>query len=145
MRGRGDGVSGQSAHRDCQTAPPSRRFENLLGNCQSHSCNRRSRWVLQARTHVATGLYFHSRTRSMLMKLRKVLTSRGYLTTVMREIPFSLIQFPLWEALKRTWARRKGAQVDPLQSATCGALVMSQLHHARIQQIIKIYHCVNNY
>ena len=71
----------------------------------------------------------------MLMKLRTVLTSRGYLTTVMREIPFSLIQFPLWEALKRTWARRKGAQVDPLQSATCGALVMSQLHHAELGKI----------
>jgi len=48
---------------------------------------------------------------------------RGYGTTVMREIPFSLIQFPLWEALKAGWGRYQGGVgVDPLQSAGCGAL-----------------------
>lgn len=47
---------------------------------------------------------------------------RGYLTTVLREIPFSLIQFPLWEALKRSWSRKQNKSVDPIQSAACGAL-----------------------
>jgi len=47
---------------------------------------------------------------------------RGYLTTVLREIPFSLIQFPLWEWLKRSWSNRQQRPVDPLQSAACGAL-----------------------
>ena len=47
---------------------------------------------------------------------------RGYVTTVLREIPFSLIQFPIWEGLKRFWSRRQGKKVDPLQAAACGAL-----------------------
>ncbi len=38
---------------------------------------------------------------------------RGYLTTVAREIPFSLIQFPLWEALKSKWAEVTGRQPQP--------------------------------
>ena len=28
----------------------------------------------------------------------------GYMTTVLREIPFSFIQFPIWEGLKAKWA-----------------------------------------
>ena len=38
---------------------------------------------------------------------------RGYLTTVIREIPFSLIQFPLWEGLKKQWAVVTGHQPKP--------------------------------
>ena len=38
---------------------------------------------------------------------------RGYLTTVAREIPFSLIQFPLWEELKRRWTEVTGRQPQP--------------------------------
>ena len=37
---------------------------------------------------------------------------RGYLTTVAREIPFSLIQFPLWEWLKIRTSGFRGR--DPL-------------------------------
>ncbi len=48
---------------------------------------------------------------------------RGYRTTVMREVPFSLIQMPLWEWMKTTWASKSQAkQITPIQSALCGAL-----------------------
>ena len=48
---------------------------------------------------------------------------RGYSTTVLREVPFSLIQMPLWEWLKKYYARYTGQdQVTPGQSALCGAL-----------------------
>ncbi len=48
---------------------------------------------------------------------------RGYLTTVLREIPFSLIQFPLWEWLKMSVAERNGAEsATPAQASACGAL-----------------------
>ena len=48
---------------------------------------------------------------------------RGYSTTVLREVPFSLIQMPLWEWLKRSWAKyNKQEQVSPGQSAICGAI-----------------------
>ena len=48
---------------------------------------------------------------------------RGYLTTVLREIPFSTIQFPLWEFLKSRWAEQQGVvSVAAWQSSVCGAL-----------------------
>ncbi|CAM4575751.1 mitochondrial S-adenosylmethionine carrier protein isoform X2 [Lepidochelys kempii] len=46
---------------------------------------------------------------------------RGYKSTVLREIPFSLVQFPVWEALKDLWSWKQGHVVDSWQSATCGA------------------------
>ena len=48
---------------------------------------------------------------------------RGYTTTVLREVPFSLIEMPLWEWLKQTWAQKSNVEkVTPVQSAACGAL-----------------------
>ncbi|XP_013369175.1 PREDICTED: S-adenosylmethionine mitochondrial carrier protein isoform X3 [Chinchilla lanigera] len=46
---------------------------------------------------------------------------RGYTSTVLREIPFSLVQFPLWEYLKALWSWRQDHAVDSWQSAVCGA------------------------
>lgn len=69
---------------------------------------------------------FHS---SSSYILRSILTSegiaglyRGYLTTVLREIPFSFIQFPLWEGMKSFWSEKQGRPVSPWQSSVCGAL-----------------------
>ena len=47
---------------------------------------------------------------------------RGYFSTVVREIPFSFIQFPLWEYLKKIWSERQRKPVNPWQSSLCGAL-----------------------
>ncbi|XP_013785216.1 S-adenosylmethionine mitochondrial carrier protein-like isoform X2 [Limulus polyphemus] len=47
---------------------------------------------------------------------------RGYLSTVIREIPFSLIQFPLWEVFKKVWSAHRGQYVDSWQSSVCGAI-----------------------
>uniref|UniRef100_A0A4W3HX10 Mitochondrial S-adenosylmethionine carrier protein n=1 Tax=Callorhinchus milii TaxID=7868 RepID=A0A4W3HX10_CALMI len=46
---------------------------------------------------------------------------RGYGSTVLREIPFSLIQLPLWESLKVLWSRKQNHVVNSWQSAVCGA------------------------
>ncbi|XP_040215125.1 S-adenosylmethionine mitochondrial carrier protein [Rana temporaria] len=46
---------------------------------------------------------------------------RGYKSTVLREIPFSLVQFPLWEYLKDLWSWKRGRTLDSWQSAVCGA------------------------
>lgn len=46
---------------------------------------------------------------------------RGYGSTVLREIPFSLVQFPLWEYLKTLWSWRQGHTLYSWQSAVCGA------------------------
>uniref|UniRef100_A0A5K3F7M8 S-adenosylmethionine mitochondrial carrier protein n=1 Tax=Mesocestoides corti TaxID=53468 RepID=A0A5K3F7M8_MESCO len=58
---------------------------------------------------------------------------RGYLSTILRELPFSLIQYPVWEALKRlmerynrTSHRQPGvdgaSSLTKVQFALCGAL-----------------------
>ncbi|CAI5688628.1 mitochondrial S-adenosylmethionine carrier protein [Oreochromis niloticus] len=47
---------------------------------------------------------------------------RGYGSTVLREIPFSLVQFPLWEYLKTLWSSRQGHTLYSWQSAVCGAV-----------------------
>ena len=46
---------------------------------------------------------------------------RGYVTTVMREIPFSLIQFPIWEKLKSVWKNKQSHDIEAWQSAVCGS------------------------
>ncbi len=40
---------------------------------------------------------------------------RGYLSTIMREIPFSLIQFPVWEHFKIVWSQKQNRSVSPFQ------------------------------
>lgn len=52
----------------------------------------------------------------------------GYLTTVMREVPFSMIQFPIWEAMKVKvgwFMDRPNQVVMPWESAACGSLAGS--------------------
>jgi len=47
---------------------------------------------------------------------------RGYGITLMREIPFAMIQFPLYEKAKLWWGEKKGSPVNPLQAAFCGSV-----------------------
>jgi len=47
---------------------------------------------------------------------------RGYGITLLREIPFAMIQFPLYEKLKSMWGDRQGFAATPLQAACCGSL-----------------------
>ena len=47
---------------------------------------------------------------------------RGSLPTMAREIPFSMVQLPLWEWLKLQWARHTGEAPGPGEAALCGAV-----------------------
>lgn len=47
---------------------------------------------------------------------------RGYGITLMREIPFAMIQFPLYEKAKSWWSEKKGSPVNPFQAAMCGSV-----------------------
>lgn len=48
---------------------------------------------------------------------------RGWGITVMREVPFTVIQFPLWEAMKRWRCRRTGkSQVSGLEGGVLGSV-----------------------
>nr|XP_025740497.1 S-adenosylmethionine mitochondrial carrier protein isoform X3 [Callorhinus ursinus] len=75
---------------------------------------------------------WHTDSSSYLMPVKHMLAAsagevgiqglyRGYKSTVLREIPFSLVQFPLWESLKALWSWRQDHVVDCWQSAVCGA------------------------
>lgn len=49
---------------------------------------------------------------------------RGFGITLMREVPFAIIQFPLYEEFKVVWANewRGGTPVTPVQAAACGSV-----------------------
>ena len=47
---------------------------------------------------------------------------RGYGITLLREIPFAMIQFPLYESSKVSWSRYQQSPVSPLQAAACGSI-----------------------
>jgi solute carrier family 25 S-adenosylmethionine transporter 26 len=48
---------------------------------------------------------------------------RGFGITIMREIPFTMIQFPLYEAMKRWRANRTGrVKVNAFEAAVCGCI-----------------------
>jgi len=48
---------------------------------------------------------------------------RGFGITVMREMPFTMIQFPIYEAMKRWQARQTGkTKVNALEAAVCGSI-----------------------
>mmetsp|Transcript_44646 Transcript_44646/g.128114 ORF Transcript_44646/g.128114 Transcript_44646/m.128114 type:complete len:276 (+) Transcript_44646:60-887(+) len=46
----------------------------------------------------------------------------GYGTMVAREIPFAFIQFPIYEAFKKTWKEWQGHDTNPVQGAACGSV-----------------------
>ena len=48
---------------------------------------------------------------------------RGWNITLLREVPFTVIQFPLWEAMKESWrTSQEAGQVSALASAIFGSL-----------------------
>lgn len=47
---------------------------------------------------------------------------RGYGITLLREVPFAFIQFPLYERLKVEWSTIQNYDASPIQSATCGSI-----------------------
>lgn len=48
---------------------------------------------------------------------------RGYGSTIMREIPFTTIEFPLYEALKAEWAEKTNVKyLSPGKDAVCGSI-----------------------
>ncbi|CAB4252781.1 similar to Saccharomyces cerevisiae YNL003C PET8 S-adenosylmethionine transporter of the mitochondrial inner membrane, member of the mitochondrial carrier family [Maudiozyma barnettii] len=48
---------------------------------------------------------------------------RGWSTTIMREIPFTCIQFPLYEYMKKRWKTAEGSEILlPWKGAICGSI-----------------------
>ncbi|CAK9808406.1 S-adenosylmethionine mitochondrial carrier protein [Anthophora quadrimaculata] len=47
---------------------------------------------------------------------------RGYGSTVIRDLPFGLIQMPLWEYFKLCWKKNKNCECTPVEGAICGSV-----------------------
>jgi len=48
---------------------------------------------------------------------------RGWSVTIMREVPFTVIQFPLWESMKEYRRRKSGRDnITPFESALFGSI-----------------------
>lgn len=48
---------------------------------------------------------------------------QGFWTTVLRDAPYSIIQFPLWEYFKMNFRKmRDGKEPSPSEGALCGAV-----------------------
>ncbi|XP_011356774.1 S-adenosylmethionine mitochondrial carrier protein isoform X2 [Pteropus vampyrus] len=60
--------------------------------------------------------FLHTDSSSYLMPAKHMLAASAG-----EVIPFSLVQFPLWESLKALWSWRQDHVVDSWQSAVCGA------------------------
>ncbi|XP_005860858.1 S-adenosylmethionine mitochondrial carrier protein isoform X5 [Myotis lucifugus] len=60
--------------------------------------------------------FLHTDSSSHLMPVKHMLAASAG-----EVIPFSLVQFPLWESLKALWSWRQDHVVESWQSAVCGA------------------------
>ncbi|XP_071172091.1 LOW QUALITY PROTEIN: mitochondrial S-adenosylmethionine carrier protein-like [Mytilus edulis] len=78
--------------------------------------------VIKQRAQVFTNTSSYSVLRNTLQSEGFRGLYRGYLSTVIREVPFSFMQFPMWEYFKILWSREQGKPVDPWQSSICGAV-----------------------
>lgn len=47
---------------------------------------------------------------------------RGFGSTVLRDVPFSAIQFPIWEFLKTQWRTSSQRDISPSEVSLCGAV-----------------------
>lgn len=47
---------------------------------------------------------------------------RGFWTTVMRDVPFSMLQLPIWEYLKQEYKIFTGKPLTTLEVAFCGSI-----------------------
>ena len=54
---------------------------------------------------------------------------RGWGSTLVREIPFSALQFPLWESLKIWYGQQAGRPLYPVEGAACGAVAGAFFSH----------------
>lgn len=81
--------------------------------------------VIKTRMQTST---YGDRARSSLSSARLVWNNeglggfyRGFGTTIMREIPFTSLQFPLYELLKVQLAQKLGRKIHAHEAAVCGS------------------------
>jgi len=97
------------------------------------SCGELSSCIIRVPTEVVKQRTQALAHHSSLSALKEVLAARnesvfrglyrGFGITIMREIPFTMIQFPLYEAMKRWRAKRVGKpKVNAFEAALAGSI-----------------------
>ena len=112
LMGKGEGRGGESVHHHMVAASVAETFA-----CLVRVPTENVKQKLQAGLFSSTG----EAVRSLGKKPSSFYA--GYGTTIMREIPFSLIQFPLWEWSKLKFITKDDSpSVAALKSALCGSI-----------------------
>ncbi|CAF4543748.1 unnamed protein product [Rotaria socialis] len=78
--------------------------------------------VIKQRAQVNRNLRLSTIVRSCLRDEGLSGLYRGYFATLAREIPFSMIQYPLWEFFKEYQSIKQAYPVSPWQGALCGSI-----------------------
>ena len=76
--------------------------------------------VVKQRAQINTGISSFAVFRHCLENEGWMGLYRGFKSTIMREIPFSVIQFPLWEFFKSSLSNHQESDLSSLQSGGCG-------------------------
>ncbi|CAF1579771.1 unnamed protein product [Rotaria magnacalcarata] len=78
--------------------------------------------VIKQRAQVNRNIRLSTIVRSCLRNEGLSGLYRGYFATLAREIPFSMIQYPLWEFFKEYQSIKQAYPVSPWQGALCGSI-----------------------
>ncbi|KAJ3383755.1 hypothetical protein HDU92_003949 [Lobulomyces angularis] len=73
------------------------------------------------KSRMQTGVYKNLKDAVIDVKNKKEFY-RGFYMTLFRDIPFSVLQFCLWEDLKKSYSKYKLRKIKPWESAICGSL-----------------------
>jgi solute carrier family 25 (mitochondrial S-adenosylmethionine transporter), member 26 len=106
---------------------------NALTHMTAASCGELAACMVRVPTEVVKQRAQAMAEQSSLSAFKKILSAqhesvfrglyRGFGITVMREIPFTMIQFPIYEAMKRWRAKKVGkVKVNAFEAAVCGCI-----------------------
>jgi len=121
-------VSYESTKKLFRSTVPFKRLEPV-GHMLSASVGEVCACILRVPVEVVKQRAQTDKKRTSLQIFKQTLNSegfrgfyRGYSSTVMREVPFSAIQFPLWEFFKSRVSQKTHEPITALQSSLCGAV-----------------------
>lgn len=106
---------------------------HALTHMAAASCGEVASCIIRVPTEVVKQRAQAMKHHSSLSAFKEILSARhegriaglyrGFGITLMREIPFTMIQFPLYEAMKRWRARRTGkTKVNAFEAGVCGCI-----------------------
>lgn len=109
-----------------------------IGHCVAASCGEAAACLVRVPTEVMkSNMQIGDGKQSITQTFKKIVAQkesnafmssmlgglyRGYGITLMREVPFAFIQFPLYEKMKIKWSNHRNKEVTSYQAALCGSV-----------------------